>query len=195
MTEYARNLSKAFGYLHLQEVDALQKRIAPLLPKKAVIANVGSGVGTSSLAIKEVRPDVLIYTIDKSRGGPLGGLENERNAFAGTGLELSIQILGDSVDIGMTWSKGKLDAVIIDADHSYPNVLADIGAWEGHVKPGGLLIFHDYDAAHWPGVKKAVDEHFGEQKPVMHVDTLIAFERIVAAPVVKTPSRKGRAKK
>lgn len=58
---------------------------------------------------------------------------------------------------------GTLDFVFIDADHTYEAVRDDIAAWSTKLRPGGLLIGHDYGArldvkGYW-GVKKAVDEY------------------------------------
>ncbi len=61
---------------------------------------------------------------------------------------------------------GSLDFVFIDANHLYEYVIEDIAAWRGKVRPGGLLIGHDYNyptVAHEWGVKRAVDEVFGAQ--------------------------------
>lgn len=54
-----------------------------------------------------------------------------------------------------------LDFVFIDADHSYEGCHADIKAWAGKVRKGGLLCGHDYDNVDYPqwGVKRAVDEY------------------------------------
>ena len=50
--------------------------------------------------------------------------------------------------------------VFIDANHQYPGISADIAAWWRKVKQGGILAGHDYTAAIWPDVKRAVDEAF-----------------------------------
>ncbi len=39
---------------------------------------------------------------------------------------------------------GVLDAVYIDGDHDEKNVRADVAAWRPKLKPGGLLMGHDY---------------------------------------------------
>ena len=52
--------------------------------------------------------------------------------------------------------------LFIDGDHSKEGVHADIAGWAAKVRPGGLIVFHDYnaDTEHWPhtvGVRAAVD--------------------------------------
>lgn len=57
-----------------------------------------------------------------------------------------------------------LDFVFIDADHRYAEVRADVARWWPKVKPGGTIAGHDYDE-HWPEVKAAVNDFFGEPCP------------------------------
>ncbi|MGH7127134.1 MAG: class I SAM-dependent methyltransferase, partial [Planctomycetaceae bacterium] len=54
------------------------------------------------------------------------------------------------------------DIIFIDADHSYESTKADILAWLPHVKPGGVMLGHDYRTQQFPGVTQAVDEIFGD---------------------------------
>lgn len=53
----------------------------------------------------------------------------------------------------------ELDFVFIDADHSYPSVLADIKAWLPKVMTGGYVCGHDCEL---PDVKRALIKVFGE---------------------------------
>jgi predicted O-methyltransferase YrrM len=48
------------------------------------------------------------------------------------------------------------DIIYIDAAHEYEPVKLDIALFWKVLKPGGFMIFDDYD---WDGVKQAVDEH------------------------------------
>jgi cephalosporin hydroxylase len=50
--------------------------------------------------------------------------------------------------------------VFIDGDHSYEAVLSDVRAWAPLVKSGGLIAGHDCTPS-YPGVERAVREHFG----------------------------------
>lgn len=51
-----------------------------------------------------------------------------------------------------------LDAVYIDADHSYDAIKNDLELSFKKVKTGGMIMGHDYTASMFPGVVKAVDE-------------------------------------
>lgn len=57
------------------------------------------------------------------------------------------------------YEDGEFDFVFIDADHGYEGCLRDIKAWEPKVRAGGVVFGHDI---HFPTVKQAVTEYFGE---------------------------------
>ena len=169
-------LAKAFGYLHPDEVVALAS-VVQLIPKNGTMINIGAGSGTSSLLVAESRPDVKIITLDISRVGPGGGLENEYNAFNQAGLEdqLPEQILGDSKEIGKNWNRDKVDFVFVDGDHGEDGIRGDIESWLLHIKDGGIIVFHDYGGIVWPAVTTAVDEMLNGYKTILSVNTLKAF--------------------
>lgn len=57
----------------------------------------------------------------------------------------------DSVKASYMFSDGWLDAVYIDANHSYEAVMADMNAWWPKVKSGGVFCGHDaYIDTQWP---------------------------------------------
>lgn len=90
-------------------------------------------------------------------------MARNRTAFAGSRRTIMI---GHSVNASAIVRPHSQDFVFIDADHSYASVLTDIAAWRNKVRPGGILSGHDYnskgDRLGLFGVKRAVDETFGE---------------------------------
>ena len=72
-----------------------------------------------------------------------------------------------------------LDFVFIDANHAYEYVKQDIELWMPKLRPGGLVSGHDYEndttKPSW-GVKKAVDEAFGNRAVVGADRTWYAFK-------------------
>lgn len=55
---------------------------------------------------------------------------------------------------------GQADLVFIDGDHRYEACRRDIEGYAPLVRPGGILAGHDYGHRAWPGVQRAVNEHF-----------------------------------
>ncbi len=179
MNSPAYEVARRWGYLHNPEVDLLLKTISGVPGDAPTIINIGAGTGTSSLAIRSAKPNSHIFTIDKSKGGPLGGLENEVHVFDEFHLKLPTQILSDSGEAGKVWVGGPVDVVLIDGDHSEAGCDRDILNWEKHLKPGGLMIFHDYTAAVWPTVTRSVDKNMivlGYEK-IEIADTLAVFKK------------------
>ena len=72
-------------------------------------------------------------------------------------------MLMDSCDAAKLFDDESLDFVYIDADHSYEAVMKDIMAWASKVRHGGVLGGHDYSEPSCGGVKRAVDEIFGDK--------------------------------
>lgn len=65
----------------------------------------------------------------------------------------------DTVAAAAHVEDGSLDFVFVDADHSYAGVKRDLEAWLPKIRKGGFMTGHDI---HFEGVKKAVDEAFGD---------------------------------
>jgi hypothetical protein len=173
---HTEDLANAFKFLTLDEVRALQTVVA-LLPDYATVVNIGAGSGTSGMAIVEERPDLrsTTWTIDISRGGPNGGLQNEVNAFDNARLPIHNQILDDSRHAAAVWENGPVDLAFIDDGHLDPEIRGDINGWLPHIKPGAYIAFHDYGSPFWGDVKKVVDELMASYEVFMQIDTLIVF--------------------
>lgn len=179
----AVELAKAFGYMTEAEIELLQ--LATALSQtgfRTVLVNIGAGAGTSALAMREALPIAEIYSVDISPGGPLGGLEGERNAFKDADLQPPIQILKDSGMAGSEWDEntlGFIDLLFIDDGHHREDVERDITHWITHVQNGGFIVFHDYGAERWPDVKEVVDDYASRLKWSYWAkdDTLIIFRK------------------
>ena len=166
------------GYMTHPEVDFLIK-LTRLLPKNPVIVNIGAGIGTSALCFMEARDDLVYYSVDiRNDVNSIGGLINEANALKGEGFwdtRQIHQIHGDSKDVGRDWKFGKVDLVFIDGDHSHEGCMGDWLQWKNHIKPGGIVAFHDYKSIYGPGVETCVIEVEKKHKRIECVDTLVAF--------------------
>lgn len=165
------------GYLSIGEVTAL-KNLAAYLPRDAVAVNIGSGMGTSALALLELKNDLYVHSIDIEDESHFGSLRREREALQEAGLwdpSRINQIHGDSREVGKTWEHGPIDLVFVDDGHCYEHVKGDIETWLPYIRDGGLMFFHDYKGQYDIGVSQAVDELMTGYERVTHVDTLVAF--------------------
>lgn len=132
------------------------------------VAEIGcwKGRSTSALLAGCQGP---VYAVDHWRGS-----ENEREGphreavesdvfaefMANVGHYPNLNVRrGDS--IGFSERLPLMDMVFIDAGHTYEEVQADLKAWSG--KALKLLAGHDYTDANHPGVRRAVDERFGDR--------------------------------
>lgn len=179
----AEELADAFKYLTKNEVGAI-KTYARMCGANPIIVNIGAGAGTSALAIYEARVDegeFHLTTVDISRGGPLGGMSSERNAFLTAGYDwFPEQLLGASHEIGKAWPESrKIDMLFIDDGHLEHEIRGDIEAWIEHMRVSGYVLFHDYGSKEWPDVKMVVDEVMPRYGiPLARFDTIMVYEII-----------------
>src|SRR6185369_9411650 len=77
--------------------------------------------------------------------------------FHGTTASMSIwQVYGDSTKTSWMALGGPFDLIFIDACHEYDYVKRDSASALEAVRPGGLILWHDYGVVE--GVSRAVDE-------------------------------------
>jgi predicted O-methyltransferase YrrM len=70
-----------------------------------------------------------------------------------------IQVLGDSAKIEWEQLPGPFDLAFIDGCHSYEYATLDTKNVLAHLRPGGIVVWHDYGQI--PEVSRAVDETLG----------------------------------
>ena len=67
------------------------------------------------------------------------------------------QLFGDSGTFDFSPYFGKVDLMFVDGAHSFEYVLSDTEAAYQMVKPGGLILWHDYASRWFPGVTRALN--------------------------------------
>ncbi len=111
--------------------------------------------------------------------------ESEFDAFLYSGSDVEPKIqqhYGDSKALDVTPWKGQCDLVFVDGSHAYSYVLNDSRKALDLVKPGGLVIWHDYAGArHCPGVYRGLNE-LARELPLFHVKgtTFVAYKKPAA---------------
>lgn len=69
-----------------------------------------------------------------------------------------VQLYGDSGTFDFSPYSGQVDLMFVDGAHSYEYVRSDSDAAYRMVKPGGLILWHDYDSRWFPGVTRALNQ-------------------------------------
>ncbi len=162
----AESLRNSFHYFYPAELPAFKSLVRELPESYPVVVNIGSGAGTSGLAILEARFDSFLFTVDvQDTSSPLGCLEAERTVLKSAGLwqntlwhpriaELKCrnrQHHMTSKLFAERWPMyydhiGQVDMVYVDGGHSYAECRDDILGWTPYIKPGlGIICVHDYN--------------------------------------------------
>lgn len=145
--------------------------LAESLPPNPVIVNIGTGLGTSSLAFHEARSDATIFTIDINPCEE--AFENWREAGVHHRI---VPVRSASGVIGKQWPI-PVNLLFVDGDHTPPGIRIDVKIWEPHVVPGGLLVFHDYGNPVTPYVKPTVDTLMKKTERYLEKGFIVAFRK------------------
>lgn len=142
-----------------------------LANNKAHILEVGSYIGASACCfgaeIKRIGTG-KIFCIDTWNNDAMS--EGNRDTFSEFSKntapfsEFIIPVRGFSTEVveQVARQANHLDLLFIDGDHSYEGVKADWEAYKHFLKPGSLVVFHDYGWAE--GVKRVIEE---DAKPMV----------------------------
>ena len=90
-----------------------------------------------------------------------------------------------SQDVGQLWTE-PVDVVFVDGDHSPEGVLEDWNAWHPHVRPGGVMAFHDASEPD-SGPTLVIEDLFRGTSPL--TDWAITHEVGSVVAVTRHPTR------
>lgn len=89
--------------------------------------------------------------------------------YTGTAVESKItQLFGDSKEFDETPYARCFDLVFVDGSHAYSYVVSDSAKALAMVKPGGLVLWHDYEGPAQEGVFRAINE-LAQRLPIVHL--------------------------
>lgn len=72
--------------------------------------------------------------------------------------------IGTSIEMAADFDLESVDSVYFDADHSFDGMTADIISYARILKPGGIMIFDDYDELDFYGVRRAIENFASANK-------------------------------
>jgi len=187
-----------------QQLD-LQQIVADL-PENCVMAEIGcyAGESTSVFASKASRIyavdpwlDFIAHYPELNNGNKiimdLDGIEERFDMMSKRFPNKIIKIKRTSKEAASQITDASLDAVYIDANHTEEHTAEDIKFWYPKIKPGGLLMGHDYGIE---GVKRAVNKTVGEphkiypgtswmiRLPHLHKDINITTSKIKITAII-----------
>jgi predicted O-methyltransferase YrrM len=150
------------GWLSYAEAVSLYELAKGLPPEHPVIVELGSWQGKSSLILAKgiaSKRHPVLYCIDPFDATDDGARSED---YSRRQSQMSSPLLNQFIDNmkknrvyevakvlrGMSYefSKGfteKIDLLFIDANHEYDAVMRDFEEWSPHLKPGGIIAFHD----------------------------------------------------
>jgi len=158
-----QEINEIEGHLLDEEIEYLFEAASNV--KGGCIVEIGNFRGKSTVALAEGAPEpVDIFTIDPHKkwpkSDPTFGPEDRRILLKNL---LDYEVLGQVRPIDLPSevpSKGWNDPIsflFVDGDHSYRGCKRDFLNWHPHVKPGGMMAFHDANKNH-TGVPDVIDE-------------------------------------
>ena len=146
--------------------EAFLQSLASTLPENCRIINIGGAAGTSTAAILRGvshLESAFVLSIDiKDCPEEIETLKKQGLPYEYPRFE---QKIGDSLSVAdglaeRTRKKlmGEIDLVFVDGTHSYEGVYLDLIAYSELLKPGGLLVCHDYEDPRQEGVTTAIND-------------------------------------
>jgi predicted O-methyltransferase YrrM len=158
------------GFLHPAEAE----KLAELAVNRDVL-EVGSFKGLSAFCMAIGAKSV--YCVDTFRAATDGQRQTEEFTTYPDFLAAVKRFTNVEHCVGTSETAAKsmppdktFGMIFLDAMHTKEDVKADIMRWWPRLRPGGLMVFHDYAHKDFPGVKQAVDEIFGPQE-----DTIVTL--------------------
>lgn len=161
------------GWLHQDE----GKSLAELCIGKRVL-EIGSYCGLSTVCIARTAEHVTAVDYFDGRGTPVP--QDTSKAFWNNLRRYGVADKVESCHPNAELPLAEYDVAFVDGAHDYASVAADIEKARAVLKPGGLLLMHDYqpgETALHPGVREAVDELLAEGGELLETIETLAVVR------------------
>lgn len=174
MTCPAHALAASRQMLVAEDVDLIRelvRRLREQEPRRVLqVVDIGAGSGTTALSVfAEVSDKILVRTVD-----------HDAQALAWSKLVVSNigrlrdwrGFVGDSARAIFERGGQDIDLLLVDAEHTYKAVLADLAVWLPLLRDSGFVWIHDYGdpmlyglgVRPSRGVKRAINELVRKQE-------------------------------
>ena len=171
---YTQPVPPIDGWMSPQELQFLYG----LGRKYEEVVEIGCWFGRSTHAILtgnlEAWPCGMVYAVDTFNGSAseidsdhvFAKSHSVRDEFQrNCGHFKNLDVIQDNSEAAsLLFEPDSVDAVFIDAEHTFEAVITDLSSWANKVRLGGLLCGHDRKQA---GVPTALQHFFGELPPLL----------------------------
>lgn len=172
----AHRLAATRRFLLAEDVDLIQS----VVPREGTptVVDLGSGSGTTALAVLDVNPDAIIVSIDSDVANRDWAEANVDAHYPDANVTWMVgkasdpwadlggwDIARETMDLFGTGPHANVDLLLHDAGHSYEDVHGDLSAWLPLLKPGTPVWIHD--ASPPPPDWGSKDESAGVTRAIM----------------------------
>ncbi|MEO8584019.1 MAG: class I SAM-dependent methyltransferase [Flavitalea sp.] len=139
---------------HISNLIVIQNRteLLKLLPKNAIVAEIGVDKGEFSEEIMAVCKPEKLHLIDvwDSKRYHHGLMAQVQRKFEDQIKNGCVEInLGFSTDVGAKCNDHYFDWIYIDTDHSYLTTKSELEIFSQKLKSGGIIAGHDFVQGNW----------------------------------------------
>jgi hypothetical protein len=147
-----------------------------------VARNSPANATVTTLTLSPETIDQYVKESDDNRRSTRAALRESKVThflYQGTQVEPKVrQLFGDSKSFDESPYVGACDLIFVDGSHAYSYVVSDSKKALQMLKPGGVILWHDYVGMEEEGVFKGLNE-LGRDLPLMHVQgtTFVAYRK------------------
>lgn len=181
------NFLGRWGNISIEELCKISLVVSWLKPHAVFEFGTYNGLTTLQMAMNasrncklytlDIHPDsetaskLEIGEIDRYLAQKMGSFQFEVGSyFKDTTFEQqTVQVWGDSTQIDLSAYYDQMDIVFVDAGHTYPYTKSDTGNALKMIRPGGVILWHDYLQVLHPDVTQCLYEYALNGLPIHHL--------------------------
>lgn len=116
---------------------------------------VRAGISTTALLAGVEARGGHVWSVDRDDCSPVWAGHAQWSFIQADSLETDR--IARAMGWPMTTPADAIECLFIDTAHTEERTIAELRAWGGHVRPGGVILLHDTDdSSTYPGVRNAI---------------------------------------